>query len=128
MGSQSDSLNSIADFIKPVKECLAKFNPDIGYSSDAIERELRILIRSGMVHDTSLGPDLRSMTPVQVGSDQFKLLVWRCALLFIEPAINPKYGKRKRLSKEQKLFYFELTSELHRLENGDALMSISPVE
>ena len=109
------------DFVEPVWQKLQQFNPGANYQREDIKITLRNLAKSGKIPNIALRPDQKSISPIPVGSDNYKLLIAHCCMVYVNLILEPRFGKRKRLSKSQHEFVAELEQEIYRLENGDAM-------
>ena len=116
--SRKPSAGSIEELVAPVLQKLKQFAPDTPYDPDHIKRALQ-MIAKGRVKGIELLPDMRTFCPRAEGNI-YILLVDHTCKAFVEPAIAGK----KRLPRHQKDFIFELENEIHRLENGEAMLSV----
>jgi hypothetical protein len=113
---------SIQEMIDPVLLKLNQFNPGMPYDREHIRSALQRTVRSGRIKGLGLAPDKKRFNSKVGGNDYILLLNLTCKM-FVDPVINPRFPTKKRISRQQKDFAFELENEIYYLENSDGAFS-----
>ena len=117
--SQLACVSSIDEVVEPVLKELQKFNPGVDYQWGDVKQTIRKIIQQGKIDGSIFSPDKIHIPAIATDSAKFKLLVAHSCKIYVDLVLEPRVPglKRKRVSKEQKQFAFELDCQIHELEN-----------
>lgn len=103
------NVNSILELVNPVMQRLAVFSPGTPYDAGNIKQTIRSVVKRGKVEGVELMPDQIHFKPVQVDSNEYKLLVAHTCKVYVDLVIAPQLPQ----SKHRKHLKYKKSSHLN---------------